>query len=214
MIIKGIRSVCPPIPLFFTVHFTDTSLRTADPDRSNPTRSRWERPLDTIRSFEAAIDGNYSRKSYMRTGQPSLSFNVDNTLSIAIMLTHFFIESVDSASQYNRRSSYYGGMFKFCYRLDLIALFRLQNPFGILCANCVWRLGTLIPFLTLVLESTGPPHGQLKSRRVLQYEGPGDSSSVTRSKNHEILTFRIASVKLLLSTPIPPILEDQLQFLS
>lgn len=31
----------------------------ADPDRSNPTRSRWERPLDTIRSFEAAIDGNF-----------------------------------------------------------------------------------------------------------------------------------------------------------
>jgi len=28
----------------------------ADPDRSNPTRSRWERPLDTIRSFEAAIN--------------------------------------------------------------------------------------------------------------------------------------------------------------
>lgn len=44
----------------------------ADPDRSNPTRSRWERPLDTIRSFEAAIDGNYSRKSYMRSGEFSL----------------------------------------------------------------------------------------------------------------------------------------------
>jgi len=57
----------------------------ADPDRSNPTRSRWERPLDTIRSFEAAIDGNYSRKSYMRT------------------------ESGDNQSNYNRRSSYYGG---------------------------------------------------------------------------------------------------------
>ncbi|KAF4631526.1 hypothetical protein G7Y89_g6609 [Cudoniella acicularis] len=57
----------------------------ADPDRSNPTRSRWERPLDTIRSFEAAIDGNYSRKSYMRTAES------------------------DSASNYNRRSSYYGG---------------------------------------------------------------------------------------------------------
>ncbi|KAJ5112000.1 hypothetical protein N7532_000045 [Penicillium argentinense] len=27
-----------------------------DPDRSNPTRNRLERPLDTIRSFEAAID--------------------------------------------------------------------------------------------------------------------------------------------------------------
>ncbi|KAM7207647.1 meiotically up-regulated gene 9 protein [Naviculisporaceae sp. PSN 640] len=39
----------------------------AEPDRSNPTRSRWERPLDTIRSFEAAIDGNYSsRKSFIR----------------------------------------------------------------------------------------------------------------------------------------------------
>lgn len=32
---------------------------TADPDRSNPTRSRLERPLDTIRSFEAAVDGKY-----------------------------------------------------------------------------------------------------------------------------------------------------------
>ncbi|KAL3419024.1 hypothetical protein PVAG01_09245 [Phlyctema vagabunda] len=58
----------------------------ADPDRSNPTRSRWERPLDTIRSFEAAIDGNYSRKSYMRSESVS-----------------------DGASNFNRRSSYYGG---------------------------------------------------------------------------------------------------------
>lgn len=33
----------------------------AEPDKSNPTRSRWERPLDTIRSFEAAIDGPYRR---------------------------------------------------------------------------------------------------------------------------------------------------------
>ncbi|TVY28084.1 Uncharacterized protein LHYA1_G002606 [Lachnellula hyalina] len=57
----------------------------ADPDRSNPTRSRWERPLDTIRAFEAAIDGNYSRKSDIQT------------------------DSADTASVYNRRSSYYGG---------------------------------------------------------------------------------------------------------
>ncbi|CZT47394.1 uncharacterized protein RSE6_07948 [Rhynchosporium secalis] len=58
----------------------------ADPDRSNPTRSRWERPLDTIRAFEAAIDGNYSgsRKSYLRTDS-------------------------DAQSTYNRRSSYLGG---------------------------------------------------------------------------------------------------------
>jgi hypothetical protein len=34
----------------------------ADPDLSNPTRRRTERPLETIRSFEAAIDGEYNRK--------------------------------------------------------------------------------------------------------------------------------------------------------
>ncbi|KXX82852.1 Meiotically up-regulated gene 9 protein [Madurella mycetomatis] len=40
-----------------------------EPDRSNPTRSRWERPLDTIRSFEAAIDGGYgNRRSIIRPG--------------------------------------------------------------------------------------------------------------------------------------------------
>jgi hypothetical protein len=53
--------------LFHPSSNADVSTWTADPDRSNPTRSRWERPLDTIRSFEAAIDGNYSRKSYLRT---------------------------------------------------------------------------------------------------------------------------------------------------
>ncbi|USW54324.1 hypothetical protein Slin15195_G076430 [Septoria linicola] len=39
-----------------------------DPDLSNPTRPRMERPLDTIRSFEAAIDSGYKRRSsYMRS---------------------------------------------------------------------------------------------------------------------------------------------------
>ncbi|KAL6868988.1 hypothetical protein ACO1O0_000311 [Amphichorda felina] len=52
-----------------------------DPDRSNPTRSRWERPLETIRSFEAAIDGAYNRKSMVRA-------------------------ETDSAVNLNRRSSY------------------------------------------------------------------------------------------------------------
>ncbi|PWY92755.1 hypothetical protein BO70DRAFT_403084 [Aspergillus heteromorphus CBS 117.55] len=42
-----------------------------DPDLSNPTRPRFERPLDTIRSFEAAIYGTYSSRpaSYVRTAQ-------------------------------------------------------------------------------------------------------------------------------------------------
>ncbi|EPS26987.1 hypothetical protein PDE_01928 [Penicillium oxalicum 114-2] len=41
-----------------------------DPDWSNPTRPRHERPLDTIRSFEAAIYGTYVNNrpgSYIRT---------------------------------------------------------------------------------------------------------------------------------------------------
>ncbi|KAJ3579587.1 hypothetical protein NPX13_g979 [Xylaria arbuscula] len=54
-----------------------------DPDRSNPTRSRWERPLDTIRGFEAAIDGGYNRKSIYRPDSESIA-------------------------GWNRRSSYYG----------------------------------------------------------------------------------------------------------
>jgi len=33
-----------------------------DPDKSNPTRPRLERPLDTIRSFEAAINGSYNKR--------------------------------------------------------------------------------------------------------------------------------------------------------
>lgn len=41
----------------------------ADPDLSNPTRNRWERPLDTIRSFEAAIEGDYARRSMYRSGK-------------------------------------------------------------------------------------------------------------------------------------------------
>lgn len=41
----------------------------ADPDASNPTRPRLERPLDTIRAFEAAIDGTYNRRPMSRAGR-------------------------------------------------------------------------------------------------------------------------------------------------
>ncbi|KAI9927259.1 hypothetical protein ASPWEDRAFT_46719 [Aspergillus wentii DTO 134E9] len=37
----------------------------AEPDISNPTRHRFERPLDTIRSFEAAIE-THRRENMMR----------------------------------------------------------------------------------------------------------------------------------------------------
>lgn len=47
--------------------------RIADPDLSNPTRPRFERPLETIRSFESAIYGTYGAQnsrpvSFARTG--------------------------------------------------------------------------------------------------------------------------------------------------
>lgn len=57
-----------------------------DPDLSNPTRSRMERPLDTIRSFEAAIDGSYNRRA---------SFRAESTTLMS--------------PQNNRRSGYFSG---------------------------------------------------------------------------------------------------------
>ncbi|KAL6858534.1 hypothetical protein J3F83DRAFT_346410 [Trichoderma novae-zelandiae] len=52
----------------------------ADPDLSNPTRNRWERPLDTIRSFEAAIEGDFARRSIHRSDtEPSANFSRRNS---------------------------------------------------------------------------------------------------------------------------------------
>ncbi|KAL4926956.1 uncharacterized protein BDV17DRAFT_268330 [Aspergillus undulatus] len=59
----------------------------SEPDLSNPTRPRFERPLDTIRSFEAAIYGQYAsnRMSYAQTGE----------------------DVPPTPGDYSRRSSYY-----------------------------------------------------------------------------------------------------------
>ncbi|KAK8050260.1 hypothetical protein PG994_011990 [Apiospora phragmitis] len=72
------------LPSMSEVEWRDaTGSPIAEPDRSNPSRSKWERPLDTIRSFEAAIDGGYSnRQSFIRTDS-------------------------DSVANYNRRSGFY-----------------------------------------------------------------------------------------------------------
>jgi hypothetical protein len=75
----------------------------ADPDKSNPTRSRWERPLDTIRSFEAAIDGGYNRKSMMRAGM-----NGHHFAQLGIH-AHDELAETDSVTNWNRRSSYHPG---------------------------------------------------------------------------------------------------------
>lgn len=79
-----VRRACSVLASVWTLADQHLSV---DPDLSNPTRSRWERPLDTIRSFEAAIDGEYKRRAQ--------SMRADQT---------------DIMSGYNsRRSSYYGG---------------------------------------------------------------------------------------------------------
>ncbi|KAL4935309.1 hypothetical protein BDV06DRAFT_207244 [Aspergillus oleicola] len=59
----------------------------SEPDLSNPTRPRFERPLDTIRSFEAAIYGSYAAArptSFAQTG-----------------------DDATTPGDYSRRSSYY-----------------------------------------------------------------------------------------------------------
>ncbi|KAI0137062.1 hypothetical protein BJ170DRAFT_677920 [Xylariales sp. AK1849] len=70
-------------PLRSIQHKDPSGVPISDPDRSNPTRSKWERPLDTIRSFEAAVDGGYNRQSMIRS-------------------------DTDSVVHWNTRSSYYG----------------------------------------------------------------------------------------------------------
>lgn len=44
------------------------NMKVADPDRSNPTRPRLERPLATIMSFHAAVDGSYGERAYSKSG--------------------------------------------------------------------------------------------------------------------------------------------------
>ncbi|CAK7214755.1 hypothetical protein SBRCBS47491_002258 [Sporothrix bragantina] len=62
-------------PLRSIVHKDNNGNPIAEPDKSNPTRYRWERPLDTIRSFEAAIDGGYTRKSSYPNENESTNFS-------------------------------------------------------------------------------------------------------------------------------------------
>ncbi|KAK8082767.1 hypothetical protein PG996_001548 [Apiospora saccharicola] len=63
------------LPSMSEIEWRDaTGTPITEPDRSNPSRSKWERPLDTIRSFEAAIDGGYNnRQSFIRTDSDSVA---------------------------------------------------------------------------------------------------------------------------------------------
>ncbi|KAI1626855.1 hypothetical protein EDD37DRAFT_235782 [Exophiala viscosa] len=51
----------------------------AEPDRSNPTRYRFERPLDTIRAFHAAAEGtSFRRSSFNNRPYSSAGMTTDN----------------------------------------------------------------------------------------------------------------------------------------
>ncbi|KAM5356247.1 hypothetical protein ACJ41O_002893 [Fusarium nematophilum] len=83
----------------------------SEPDKSNPTRNRWERPLDTIRSFEAAIDGGYSRHSLYRAGNqprfPHDSYYNNRPMSFRPENTQF--EQGPARSSYFDGQAYSGG---------------------------------------------------------------------------------------------------------
>ncbi|KAK5677686.1 hypothetical protein LTS10_009569 [Elasticomyces elasticus] len=118
---EGPRAVIADLPIQKVLNLTEqstlTSLRDSqhkdvngnpivDPDLSNPTRPRLERPLDTIRSFEKAIDNGYKRRSsYMASREIAHHF----TLSCS-STDHAPTESFDQNGQTlpSRRNSYMG----------------------------------------------------------------------------------------------------------
>ncbi|CAK7217757.1 hypothetical protein SEUCBS140593_003316 [Sporothrix eucalyptigena] len=85
-------------PLRSIVHKDNNGNPIAEPDKSNPTRYRWERPLDTIRSFEAAIDGGYNRKSSYPSDNESANFSRRNS---------YYTQNNNNNARYPQ-DSYYG----------------------------------------------------------------------------------------------------------
>jgi hypothetical protein len=73
-----------------------------------------ERPLDTIRSFEAAIDGSY-RQRFSRIGM------IQDILCVAWFADRADhpTEPQDSTFGQSRRSSYYQGMCRCCFQVRL-----------------------------------------------------------------------------------------------
>ena len=64
---------------------------------TNPTRSRWERPLDTIRSFEAAIDGGYSRKSSIPDTDNNNSSSSNNNNNFSRRNSYFSVQGANAS---------------------------------------------------------------------------------------------------------------------
>lgn len=85
--------------MLLVAYHSNDSLRLAEPDKSNPTRNRWERPLDTIRSFEAAIEGPYAQRASARNGSGTHTLMDPSFLGLP---TNGLTEA-----DWNRRESYY-----------------------------------------------------------------------------------------------------------
>ncbi len=84
---------CPTVKLRDSPPFV-----TADPDLSNPTRNRMERPLDTIRSFEAAVEGTYNfRKS--TPSRPGMSLSRDRGKSMLNVAQHLRRSTTEPAGE-------------------------------------------------------------------------------------------------------------------
>lgn len=82
-----------------TVKLRDSSLFvTADPDLSNPTRSRMERPLDTIRSFEAAVEGTYNSRKTVPS-RPGMSLFEDGGRSLLIVAQYLRRHTMEPAGE-------------------------------------------------------------------------------------------------------------------
>ncbi|KAF2096465.1 hypothetical protein NA57DRAFT_78068 [Rhizodiscina lignyota] len=83
----------------------------AEPDLSNPTRPRWERPLDTIRSFEAAIDGEYKRRN-SATARPNTGMFSDSGVGYPSRRNSYFgADNLQQQPRYSRAGSQYAGQY-------------------------------------------------------------------------------------------------------
>jgi len=76
-----------------------------DPDLSNPTRPRLERPLDTIRSFEKAIDNGYKRRSSYNRSE---SYN-ESQYGGSRRNSGYGVDAYNGNRTMNSNGGYYGG---------------------------------------------------------------------------------------------------------
>lgn len=82
----------------------------SEPDLTNPTRSRWERPLDTIRSFENQIDNSHKRRSTVSMAGGSASTTPGSHSPFVSHRNSYFAGADNGYNQgrYSQAGGYYG----------------------------------------------------------------------------------------------------------